>query len=486
MAIGESGTFTTDGSSANPPTFTISLTEPLTDPVFAFTATGNGVDDFTIRLVSQTLDGDGNTTDFTFIIDEWEYLNGAHPSIEDINWLAIEEGVHTLPDGRTIEAGTSSVSSTGQNTGGSETFTAGFTDPPVVLTSVMTNNDGTAIDSDPSSITSSGFNITLQEEEGQDGVHGAETVGWIAIQAGGDATNGTASISGDSVTHSTSTLSLGDTFSNGVVLAETQTLDGTDTATVTIDSQTSSTVGVYIDEEQSANAETNHTTDVVGIVAFEEGLIPCLTSGVQIEMLGDVREVQEISVGDIVLTSDNGPQPVRWIGQRKYLTRDLIKNPQLRPIRIVAGALGDNLPKRDLLVSRQHRMLVQSKIAERMFVKANVLVSAIKLTDLPGIYVDETVECVEYFHLLFDQHEVIYAEGAPTESLFTGPEVLKSISNKAREEIISIFPEVMSLDYAPVPARYIPRGKQQKQFVARHLKNNTPCLPSNTWRSGMH
>ena len=121
-------------------------------------------------------------------------------------------------------------------------------------------------------------------------------------------------------------------------------------------------------------------------------------------------------------------------------------------------------------------MSVRSKIAERMFGMYEVLVPSIKLIELPGIFVDETIESVEYFHLLFDRHEIIYAEGAPTESLFTGPEALKSLSPEAREEILTIFPEVAKLDYSPEPAGYIPPGKLQKQLVARHAKNNKPLL----------
>ncbi|WP_254054494.1 Hint domain-containing protein [Roseovarius sp. EL26] len=477
MAIGESGSFVTDGSFDNPPTFTITLTEPLTDPVFAFSATGNGGDGFNLRLTNQTLDSDGNTTSFTVTLEEWEYLDGAHPAIETINWLAIEEGVHTLPDGRIIEAGTSTIGSTGQNTGGAETFSAGFTDPPVVLTSVMSNNDGTTVDSDPSNVTSTGFDLTLQEEEDEDGVHGAETIGWIAIQAGGDTTSGTASVSGDTVTHNTSTLGLGDTFTNGVVLAETQTVDGGDTAVVSIANQTGTTVSVYIDEEQSANSETNHTTEVVGIVAFEEGLIPCFTRGVQITVPDGTRLIEQLSVGDAVLTRGNGPQTIRWIGSRAYSLDALARNPKLRPIRIVAGALGNGLPERDLLVSRQHRMVVSSKIAERMFATHEVLIPAIRLTALPDIFVDEGVEAVEYFHLLFDRHEVIYAEGAPSESLFTGPEALKALNPKARAEIEAIFPEICEPDFVPSPARLIPEnGKQIRKLVARHQRNCKPLF----------
>jgi hypothetical protein len=141
--------------------------------------------------------------------------------------------------------------------------------------------------------------------------------------------------------------------------------------------------------------------------------------------------------------------------------------------------LGNGLPKRDLLVSRQHRMLVRSKVVERMFGTQDVLVSAIKLTALPGIYVDEQVEEVEYFHILFDQHEIIWAEGALSESLFTGPEALKSIPAAARSELEVLFPELCAADYCAISAALIPSGKAQKQLIARHLKNaKAVCDPA--------
>jgi hypothetical protein len=204
--------------------------------------------------------------------------------------------------------------------------------------------------------------------------------------------------------------------------------------------------------------------------------VPCFVSGTEIMTPMGPTIIENLTVGDSVLTANRGPQTIRWIGKRQITLDELTKNPKLRPVRIMASALGLGLPKRDLLISRQHRMLAQSKIAERMLGEAEVLVPAIKLTELPGIFVDEAVEEVEYFHLLFDQHEVIYAEGAPTESLFTGPEALKAISPEAREEILTIFPEVADLNYVPEPARFIPSGKLQKKLVERHLKNERPLL----------
>lgn len=191
MAIGEAGSLNANSPTENQP-ITVTLTSPLKDPVFALTATNNGGNQFVLRVVDQTLDANGDTVSLKFIIEEWEYHDGPHGATETINWLAIEKGTHTLPDGRIIEAGTSSISSTGQNTGGSVSLTGGFATPPVVLTSVMSNNDTTTVDSDPSNVTASGFSLTLQEEENQNGVHSAETIGWIAIQPGGTASSGTA------------------------------------------------------------------------------------------------------------------------------------------------------------------------------------------------------------------------------------------------------------------------------------------------------
>lgn len=473
MTIGEAGSLLATSPTENQP-ITVTLTEPLTNPVFALTGTANGGDPYILRVIGQTLDGNGDTTAFTFIIEEFEYLDGPHTATETVNWLAIEEGVHTLPDGRLIEASTNLISSTAHNTGGSATFSAPFPDPPVVLTSVMSNNDTTTVDSDPSNITSSGFDLTLQEEEAEDGVHAAETIGWIAIQAGGDATSGTANAIGG-VNSSVDVLGLGATFTDSVVVSDTQTINGGDTARVAIDSQTNNSVGVFLQEEQSADEETFHTNETVGIVAFEEGLIPCFTKGTRIQTPLGLVNVELLNVGDWVDTVDNGPQQIRWIGRRCLKKHELLAHPDLRPVRILAHALGKQLPERDLLVSKQHRMLVSSKIAERMFGQREVLISSIKLTALPGIFVDEQIETVEYHHLLFDGHQLVLAEGAKTESLYLGVETQMALSPEARQEVDLLFPELAE-GFAPDTARHVPLGRLQKKLMKRHLKNQRRAL----------
>ena len=196
---------------------------------------------------------------------------------------------------------------------------------------------------------------------------------------------------------------------------------------------------------------------------FENGTgFPCFAQDTQIMTPQGARHVQDLKVGDYVVTSGNGAQRIRWICTRQFERAELEQNSNRYPVRIVAGALGDGLPQRDLLVSKQHRMVISSAISQRMFGTTDVLVCANKLTSLPGVFVDDTVQGVEYFHLLFDQHEVIFAEGAQTESLYVGPEALKSLPCELPDELFDIFPGFACLDYMPEPALPLPSGKHQK------------------------
>lgn len=197
----------------------------------------------------------------------------------------------------------------------------------------------------------------------------------------------------------------------------------------------------------------------------------CFCIGTMIETDRGQITVEALKTGDRVKIADGSYKELRLSFRRKVSADELSAVPKLYPVRIMAGALGGGLPKRDLWVSRQHRMLASSPVAKRMFGEAEVLVAAIKLTDFPGIFVDTNVERVEYFHLVFDQHEVIYAEGALSESLYIGAEAVKTLSSEALEELTVIFPELLEMS-PPSPAYQIPIGKLQKEFVARLVKNN--------------
>lgn len=201
--------------------------------------------------------------------------------------------------------------------------------------------------------------------------------------------------------------------------------------------------------------------------------VPCFTAGTLIKTSKGERRVEELACGDHVLTIDNGYQPIRWIGGRPVTAAERAANPKLHPIRIRAGALGLQLPETDLIVSRQHRILIRSEIANRIFGCQEILVPAVKMLALDGIEVADDIENVSYWHILFERHEVVWSNGAPTESLFTGPEALKSVGPDAREEILTLFPELADPEFQPAAARMIPtKGKMAAQLAGRHQKNN--------------
>ena len=91
--------------------------------------------------------------------------------------------------------------------------------------------------------------------------------------------------------------------------------------------------------------------------------------------------------------------------------------------------------------------------------------------------VDKAANSVTYVHILFDRHEIVFAEGAPSESLFTGPEALKSLSSAAQAEVFSLFPELRIPGHLPTSARRIPiKGRKVRNMVHRHIKNDCPLV----------
>lgn len=206
-------------------------------------------------------------------------------------------------------------------------------------------------------------------------------------------------------------------------------------------------------------------------LTFDNTNVPCFTRGTQIETRHGAVPIEALNVGDKVLTMDGAEHPIRWLGTRRLDAIDLAATPELRPIRIAKDALGCHMPAQDLLVSPQHRVLVRSAIAKRMFGIAEVLVSAKKLLALKGVTIELGCTEVTYYHMLFDHHQIVISNGAFTESLLTGPEALKSLPPEAVAEIVALFPELADDDYHPTSASFIPAGRKQKQLVERHRKN---------------
>lgn len=206
---------------------------------------------------------------------------------------------------------------------------------------------------------------------------------------------------------------------------------------------------------------------------FED--IPCFTRGTFIKTVDGDIPVEELAAGDFVITKDNGPQQIRWVGSRRLNSLDLLRKPNLRPIRITKGALGNFLPLYDLVVSPQHRILVRSKIVQRIFGCVEILVAAKDLMDIDGIGID-LVDEVEYYHILLDRHEIVISNGAETESLYTGPQAMQAVGAAARHEIMSIFPDLADVNYVATKARSFGTGRLVRNLAQRHAAKGFPLV----------
>lgn len=159
----------------------------------------------------------------------------------------------------------------------------------------------------------------------------------------------------------------------------------------------------------------------------------CFTSGTLIKTKKGEVPIECLSAGDLVLTMDHGYRPIRWIGSRKRLGMG-----EIAPVLIKKGTLRND---RDLLVSPQHRMLLQGWQAEVLFGEREVLVSAKSLINQRSIRKIEGIE-VEYYHILFDRHEIVFANGAPSESFHIGEQGWSTFDRNTRDEVMKIFPEL--------------------------------------------
>jgi hypothetical protein len=179
---------------------------------------------------------------------------------------------------------------------------------------------------------------------------------------------------------------------------------------------------------------------------------------------GDVP-AQDLMVGDELWTADNGFQTIRWIGRTDLAPEYVAQHPNQQPICLKAGYLAADFPTADLIVSGQHRVLIASPVAQRMFGTPEVLVPAAKLVGFDGIDLVTPADDITYIHILCDAHEVIAANDAMVESLLLTSYVQKMAGG------INV---CGAGDAALNTARPIVDGKKAKQLTARIAKNKPP------------
>lgn len=163
------------------------------------------------------------------------------------------------------------------------------------------------------------------------------------------------------------------------------------------------------------------------------GSLPCFTAQSLMATASGPVPVAGLGPGMRLLTRDNGPQELRWVGRRSFGWQALGLNPLLRPVRIAAGALGAGLPEREMIVSPNHRFLTGPGAADERLTMARDLLGR------PGIGL-APLSRVEYWQLLFDRHELLLSDGCWSESFLPTPTAIAALDDDGRAALCSALP----------------------------------------------
>ncbi|SDX86473.1 Ca2+-binding protein, RTX toxin-related [Ruegeria halocynthiae] len=194
--------------------------------------------------------------------------------------------------------------------------------------------------------------------------------------------------------------------------------------------------GDYTDNSTMAGGEITGLSGLNGISAsslLEQTGVPCFVRGTRIATVKGLIAIEDLKVGDKVITRDDGVQEIRWIGSKTVPAKG-----KFAPIKISAGVLGPN--DRDLWLSPNHRVLRVGGDNNLLFGTDEVFVAAKHLVGQHGITQEEGVG-VQYFHMMFDTHQVVLSNDIWTESYYPGHETMGKDAG-VRDEILELFPEL--------------------------------------------
>lgn len=180
------------------------------------------------------------------------------------------------------------------------------------------------------------------------------------------------------------------------------------------------------DPADNAPGEPSSTVSYSGVI--------CFAAGTQIAVPGGWRRVESVRQGDLVLTRDHGACPVVWRGTTALVAQAGLPARQV-PVRLGRHSLGHDRPARPLIVSQQHKVLVQGSGVAALFGAAEVLAPAKGLLGLPRLRLMRGKRRIVYHHLMLAQHGLLNADGLWAESYFPGPCAMAGLSRAQRGEV---------------------------------------------------
>jgi len=278
-------------------------------------------------------------------------------------------------------------------------------------------------------------NDTLNGGTGNDSLTGGAGDDFFYVSDGHDTISdfnaGNTGPLGDSNSANNDFLDIGDYYDSLDELRADQADDG-----ILNQSNTHDDEGNAVDYSDNAQFGPNSSMTVQNAdnntYSYDNTGIVCFAAGSRVMTPEGEVAIENLRPGDLVNTLDHGPQPLLWVGQRHVDDAELTANPELRPVLISQGALGN---RRNLLVSRQHGMMIGP----------DHLVRAIHLVrDMPGVRIANGKREVTYVHLFFARHEIVFAEGIASESFYPGPTALRMLSPSSRAAFNRLVPALAS------------------------------------------
>ncbi|MFX0546405.1 Hint domain-containing protein [Roseovarius sp. S1116L3] len=425
----------------------------------------NGVDDFDDAAGAPTFDasfidvdftpsGDMLTMQFVFASDEYpEYAVGAFQDFVGV-WINGQQVQLSVGDGD-VDPNNLNAGSNGNlfidNTGSQyNTEMDGFTVNLTLKIPVIANATN-SIRIGIADVTDANYDSTLIIAGGSvqatvlafDDTTKLDPLGSKSLDVlANDTNNGSGSLT---ITHiNGQAVSVGDsvTLNSG----QTIQLNADGTLGLTGDGDVEEFAFTYTAENSSGISDT-------GFVLVDS--VPCFVAGTMIRTPDGEKPVETLVPGDMVMTRDEGAQPLRWIGRRRIAAAG-----DFAPIHIAAGTFGDHGA---LALSPLHRVLIRDSLAELLFGEDEVLVAARDLVNDRSVRRVPGGE-VEYVHILFDRHQVVYSEGLETESFLPGPQTARSFEAQMVEEICAIFPQLCpetGAGYSPAARRTLKRYEAQ-------------------------
>ena len=177
------------------------------------------------------------------------------------------------------------------------------------------------------------------------------------------------------------------------------------------------------------------------------------------------RRVELVRPGDLIVTRDNGLQPVRLIWEREIRVTKKAGKPDMAPICLCPRAIGPMMPQHNIHVAPDHRVLVPGyRLLGQEDTNCCLVFAREIVASSDDAYVDVSATVTRFFTFVFDTHQVFCCNGLPVESFLAGASEIARLSTDQRDQLIQLFPHL-----SQEPNSYRPIGYKslvQAEFMA--------------------